>query len=259
MNLKEMLMQKGRSQQLAHFYIVESSLPETEATEQLMSFVHDFIRSYYQQIEGSKQSLVHLMDHPDVFVMGQHPDYEDKKDPDYIVAEAEQLIKFFEMKPIQSRRKFAVIPEGHKMTKTVANKWLKLLEEPNGESTIFLLNPRRQKLLDTIHSRAQHLRLAVSSSESNLDEWLEFLRQSQSLSLAAFLDKNLKQERDVFYWTQELIRWEATQQEKIEAKLALAEWIKKLQEMETFHQPSATKWALFYAHLQQHVLPRITR
>lgn len=257
MNIKEILMKKAAQNQLAHFYILESSLPEHEAYDQLMRFVHDLIRDYYQKIEGTRQSLANLMDHPDVFVMGNHPEYENKKDPNYIVDEAEQLIRFFEMKPIQGKRKFAVIPQGHKITSTVANKWLKLLEEPNGVATIFLLNPRRQKLLDTIHSRAQHLRLPVIISQGGLEEWQNFVRETKGHGLASFIEKNIRQERDVFFWTQELINWEATQGDQVEAKLALAEWIKKLQEMETFHQPAATKWSLFYSYLHQYVLPRL--
>ncbi len=93
MNIKEILMKKAAQNQLAHFYILESSLPEHEAYDQLMSFVHDLIRDYYQKIEGTRQSLANLMDHPDVFVMGNHPEYENKKDPNYIVDEAEQLIR----------------------------------------------------------------------------------------------------------------------------------------------------------------------
>jgi hypothetical protein len=257
MNIKDILMNKATQNQLAHFYILESSLPEHESYDQLMSFVHDLIRDYYQKIEGAKQSLTHLMDHPDVFVMGNHPEYGDKKDPNYIVEEAEQLIRFFEMKPIQGKRKFAVIPEGHKITSTVANKWLKLLEEPNGLATIFLLNPRRQKLLDTIHSRAQHLRLPVAVSQSSQEDWLHFVKDTKGQSLATFIEKNIKQETDVFFWTQELINWEALQGDHLEAKLALGDWIKKLQEMETFHQPAATKWSLFYSYLHQYVLPRL--
>jgi DNA polymerase-3 subunit delta' len=256
MNIHEILMKKATKNELAHFYILESSAPEEESYEHLMKFTHNFIRDYYQKIEGAKQSMANLMDHPDVYVMGNHPDYADKKDPNYIVEEAEAMIRFFEFSPLQGKRKFAVIPEGHKVTERVANKWLKLLEEPNGSSTIFLLNPRRHKLLDTIHSRAQHLRLSTSIPAVSLEEWKRFLSNSKTQSLAQFIEQNSKQNHDVFFWTNEMIRWETEQFEKIDSKIALAEWLKKLKEMEIFHQPSATKWTLFYSYLQTHVLPR---
>jgi hypothetical protein len=257
MNIHDILMKKAAKNELAHFYLVENSAPEEESFESLMKFTHEFIRDYYQKIENAKQSMTNLMDHPDVYVLGNLPETEDKEDKFYSVEECEAFARFFEFKPVQGKRKFAVITEGHRINTTVANKWLKLLEEPVGNATIFLLNPRRQKLLDTIHSRAQHLRLPVSIIPSSLEDWQNFLKETKAQSLAQFIDKNIKQNHGVSFWTNEMIRWEAEQLERVESKMALADWLKKLQEMEIFHQPSATKWTLFYSYLQTHVLTRL--
>lgn len=257
MNIHDILMKKAARNELAHFYIVESSAHEEAAMEHLMKFTHEFIRDYYQQVEGAKQSLTNLMDHPDVYVLGNLPSTEEKEDGFFTVEESEAFARFFEFKPVQGKRKFAVITEGHRINNIVANKWLKLLEEPQGTSTIILLNPRRQKLLDTIHSRAQHLRLPVSITPTSLDDWKAFLVETKGMSLAQFLDENVKADLDVSYWTNELIRWESEQIDHPECKIALSDWLKKLQEMEIFHQPSATKWTLFYSYLQTHVLPRV--
>lgn len=257
MNIHDILMKRAIKDELAHFYLIEGSGPEDESLGHLMDFTHKFIKEYYQKVEGAKMSLAHLMDHPDVFVLGNLPNTEDPEDKNFTVEESEALSRFFEFKPVQGKRKFAVITEGHRINNIVANKWLKLLEEPTGNSTILLLNPRRQKLLDTIHSRAQHLRLPVSISHGTLDDWMSFLSETRNQSLAQFLDQNIKQNYDVFFWTGELIRWESEQMNGTENKIALNEWIKKLQEMEVFHQPSATKWTLFYSYLQTNVLPRV--
>lgn len=257
MNISDILMKKAAKNELAHFYIIESAGHEDESYLALMNFTGDFIRNYYQNIEGAKQAMTHLMDHPDVYVLGNLPTTEEPEDKFFSVEESEAFSRFFEFKPVQGKRKFAIITEGHRINNTVANKWLKLLEEPTGNATIFLLNPRRQKLLDTIHSRAQHLRLPVAASQGSLEEWKEFLTHSKTLSLAQFIEQNNRSGADVVFWTGELIRWEAEQLEKAESKIALSEWLKKLQEMETFHQPSATKWTLFHSFLHQHVLPRV--
>lgn len=255
MNIHEILIKKAAKNELAHFYLIEGSGPEEKSHHELMDFTHKFIRDYYQKVEGAKQSLANLMDHPDVYVLGNLPDTEDKEDKFFSVEEAQAFARFFEFKPVQGKRKFAVITEGHRINNTVANKWLKLLEEPTGVSTIILLNPRRQKLLDTIHSRAQHLRLPVSVSHKSLEEWREFLAETKNLSLAQFIERNLKSHQDVFYWTGEMIHWESEQLLRAESKSALNNWIKNLAEMETFHQPSATKWTLFYSYLHKFVLP----
>src|SRR5690606_17310543 len=177
----------------------------------------------------------------------------------FTVDESEALGRFFEFKAVQSERKFAVITEAHRINTIVANKWLKLLEEPTGTATVFLLNPRRQKLLDTIHSRAIHFRLPVRTEEPSSELWQEFLADVQKLSLSQFLETYQRGEFDLTHWTDQLIRWEALETNGAPEKAALQSWLKSFQEMETFHQPTATKWSLFYSYLHQHVLPRVSR
>lgn len=257
MNLKEILLDKGKKQELGHFYILETSASEALATERLIQFVHEYIRDYYQQVEGHKQSLTHLMDHPDVFVLGNiQSEDEDKNDKPFKVEEAETLSRFFEFKPVQGKRKFAIITEGHRISTVVANKWLKLLEEPQGNSTIFLLNPRRGQLLPTIHSRAIHLRIHAPQSSKDFSEWNDLVQEASKMTLSQFLEK-FSRNQNLSYWVNELVQWEAEKLEKPLTKQALENYLKDYQEMETFHQPTATKWTLFYSYLQTHVFPRL--
>jgi hypothetical protein len=141
----------------------------------------------------------------------------------------------------------------------VANKCLKLLEEPNGNSTIFLLNPRGQKLLDTIQSRGLTLRISFQKEKKTDSHWPTFIKNSASQNLADFIESNQKSDFDVAYWTQEWATWEAEHPEDITAKQAVIDWLKNLQELETFHQPSATKWTLFYGVLKLYVFNRLSR
>lgn len=257
MNLRELLLQKAKSGKLAHFYIIEGSGPEDLAQAELEAFTHQFIKDYYQTIEGHKQSMAHLMDHPDVFVLGNLVQSEDQNEKFFTVEESQALGRFFEFKPVQSSRKFAVITEAHRINPTVANKWLKILEEPQGSSTIFLLNPRRQKLLETIQSRALHLRLPIKVPEENHEDWDDFLSSLSQTGLAQFLDDHVKGDFSLDHWVRELIRWESLQEGHPEAKDSLQKWLREFQEMEVFHQPGATKWTLFYSYLHEHVLPRL--
>lgn len=259
MNLSEILLKKAAAEALGHFYIVETSGPENIAHDKLLSFVHSFIKDYYQKVEGHKQSLANLMDHPDVFVIGNlsSEDDDDKSDKFFKVEEAETLNRFFEYKPVQGKRKFAVITEAHRVNTIVANKWLKLLEEPQGVSTIFLLNPRKGQLLPTIHSRAIHLRLPSGPVAFEATEWNELLADMKSMSLSQFLENYSRGERDLNFWVGELIRWESEQSDQPVAKDNLKTWLKSFQEMEIFHQPTATKWTLFYSFVKENVLARI--
>lgn len=258
MNLHDILLKKASQDQLGHFYIIETSAPAQMSHEILVNFVHGFIRDYFQKVEGHKQSMINLMDHPDVFVLGNtEVDADDKKEKFFKVEEAETLNRFFEFRPVQAKRKFAVITEGHRINTIVANKWLKLLEEPQGTSTIFLLNPRGQQLLPTIHSRAIHLRLPTKSDPLEFSAWNEFLNDLKTMTLAQFLENYSRGERDLTFWVNELIRWESEQTDKPTPKAELGQWIKTFQEMEIFHQPTATKWSLFYAFVRENVLPRV--
>lgn len=255
MNLLNNLLEQAKRDRLAHFYIVEAPGPLEKSFTDLMNFVHSFIKNYYQKQEGHKQSLINLMDHPDVYVLG-NTSLEEKEGPPFTVEEAEAFARFFEFKPVQGQRKFAIITEGHRINTLVANKWLKLLEEPQGQSTIFLLNPRRQKLLETIHSRAIHLRLFPTPTSEASEEWIQFLQVTKNMGLAQFLEANVKGEKELSYWVNELIRWESEQETQLESKMALQNWLKTYQEMEIFHQSKTTQWTLFFGHLTQHVLPR---
>lgn len=253
--VEDILLAKARAGKLAHFYIVETASLEDSAS-QLMEFVHGFIRNYYQKVEDQKLELKNLMDHPDVLVLGQRD--EDKKEAAfYSVTEAEELAKFFNYRPLQGKRKFVVIPDAHRINVTVANKWLKLLEEPPQEVTIFLLNPRKMKLLDTIHSRALHLRLPSPIRTEVDPQWNEFLNKVKGLSLASFLEEYSRGEVPLSVWVSELLQWESQRDDAANSKLALERWLKLYEEMEVFHQPTATKWTLFYSHLKDHVLPRL--
>lgn len=258
MNLHELLLTKGRKQELAHFYILETSLPGELAFDKLLRFTHEFIKDYYQKVEGHKQSLQNLMDHPDVFVIGNKGDEDEEKSEKALkVEEAEALSRFFEYKAVQAIRKFAVITEGHRINQTVANKWLKLLEEPIGTSTIFLLNPRRVELLPTIHSRAIHLRIAPDKILRERAPWSEFVHQVKDMTLSEFLEQYSRGELPLSFWVNEAIHWEAQKNDHSGPKNELEALLKELQEMEAFNQPTATKWTLFYAYLKEQVLGRL--
>lgn len=257
MKLHDILLNKARKSELAHFYILETSAEQEKAFDDLIQFVTTFIRDYYQKVEGQKASIANLMDHPDVFVMGNVKLDDEAEDKFFKVEEAQELARFFEFKAVQSKQKFAVITEGHRINTIVANKWLKLLEEPQGQATIFLLNPRGGQLLPTIHSRAIHLRLPTTVAAQDFSEWNEFITATKEQGLADFLETHQRQS-DLGFWVNELVRWEAEQTDQIAAKYSLEGWLKAWQEMETFHQPGATKWTLFYHHLRDHVLPRIS-
>ncbi len=253
MTIESILLKKGKSGELAHFYLLETSLSEEQSGEVLYDFCHQFIRKYFHEVENQTHPVNSLMDHPDVLVI---TGVEEKKD--YTVEDAVLMEKFFSWKAVQSKRKFVVIPEAHRLTEILANKWLKLLEEPPVTATIFLLNPRRIKLLPTIQSRSLSIRLPQKREKHSDTEWTDFLGAMKEMGLSKFLETFTKGERSLGFWMDELLHWESEQLTRIENKTSLERVLKLIEEMNTFNQPAATKWTFFYHHLKDHVLPRLS-
>ncbi len=61
--------------------------------------------------------------------------------------------------PIDSNHKIYIIDEGEKLTLEASNTLLKIFEEPPSYAIFFLLTSNKEKVLDTISSRATHIYL----------------------------------------------------------------------------------------------------
>lgn len=75
----------------------------------------------------------------------------------------------------QGGRKVTVVYEADRMNKAAANAFLKTLEEPPGDTTIFLLSTRPYDLLPTIRSRCMNLRLPAGQDSLSDEEWRTLL------------------------------------------------------------------------------------
>lgn len=256
MKLLETLLSSGRQDKLAHFYILESGKSRAEdAFKDLHFFAEKFITRYYQEIEKTPMPSS-LIDHPDVLWIGSTAYGEDTRQS-YQVDEAQDLARFLEFKPIQAKRKFVIITEADKVGVTVANKWLKILEEPSQSVTIFMLNSKRIKLLQTLLSRAQSLILPGewSLEMTKLTELMIDWKKS-NLALSQFIDKYKESPKDLNDLIQAVIDWETTQHDEFSDKKALAEFLVMWKESEVFRQSAATRSTLLYAFLKSHILPR---
>ena len=83
----------------------------------------------------------------------------DEEKKSYTVDDITPLFKFINNNASKLPLKFIIINDAHKITPIVANKLLKVLEEPPIELAVFLLNPQNKQLLSTLQSRAIEIRL----------------------------------------------------------------------------------------------------
>ncbi|HPY40726.1 MAG TPA: DNA polymerase III subunit delta', partial [Thiolinea sp.] len=111
-----------------------------------------------------------------VFAAQAHPDFmllavaEDKQA--ITVDQVRSLDRFLELSHSYSPNRVVVILEAEAMNNNAANSLLKSLEEPTNNSYILLFTKQVAKLLPTIRSRCQQLRMPLPSQILAL-EWLK--------------------------------------------------------------------------------------
>lgn len=85
-----------------------------------------------------------------------------------------RLLRDLSQSSNQGGRKVALIFEADRMNKATANAFLKTLEEPPRETTLFLLTTRPYALLDTIRSRCFNFRLPALRQTLEADTWSDW-------------------------------------------------------------------------------------
>lgn len=85
-----------------------------------------------------------------------------------------ELIQQIQHTPSQANRKVAAIYEADRMNLTAANAFLKTLEEPPQNTTIFLLTSKPYALLETIRSRCLNFGLPQKLDKVIDEQWEEW-------------------------------------------------------------------------------------
>jgi len=165
-NLKDILLNKWASDQLAHFYILQAPTscksPDT--------FLETWVRDYVSTIVSREKNI--SLDHSKELLNSGHADVlfikkenKDDKQKDYSIADGDfnEFFRFLGHRNFELKRRFIIVSDAHLVNKTMANKLLKTLEEPPEGTTIFFLRPIKKALLSTISSRA--ITLSIKSNE----------------------------------------------------------------------------------------------
>jgi DNA polymerase III delta prime subunit len=109
--------------------------------------------------------MVSKRSHPDLIVIDQNDSIK--------IKEIRDLKTKLYLKPFRSRHKVAIINNAHLMTEEGANAFLKILEEPPGDSVIILNMVDKTSLPDTIISRCQILNFGVREKDPEIDNDLK--------------------------------------------------------------------------------------
>jgi DNA polymerase III delta prime subunit len=183
--VQKILYKKFKEDKLAHFYLVEPSRVDSES--KLLSWCSELI------LEMNDLYGKDIANQADVLIL--KPEKDSKQ---YSLDQINEIFNFTMYKPLSLSKKYLIIPEAHKLTQIHSNKLLKTFEEPPIELNIFLLNPQKSNILNTILSRSIKLRVGLPSSETKNN--IEFIKEN-STDLQAFTTDlgNLKLSAEVLY------------------------------------------------------------
>lgn len=92
--------------------------------------------------------------------------------PAIYVAESNEIIRKASLSPLSSDKKIFLMWLPEKLTEEAANKLLKMIEEPFGDTVFILVSDEPQLILPTIFSRVQRINLSPLSRE-RIKIWLE--------------------------------------------------------------------------------------
>jgi DNA polymerase-3 subunit delta' len=98
---------------------------------------------------------------------GTHPDFTELvlEKAEIPVSQMREFCREAGIKPVHSKRRVCIIPEADKMNDASANCFLKTLEEPPGATVILLRGESTDRMLKTIVSRCQAIRLGPLKNE----------------------------------------------------------------------------------------------
>lgn len=106
--------------------------------------------------------------HPDTFVfskiLAEKRAQADKKTGE-IKKAVDEIIRFLEMTPIQSKYKVAIIDDADTLSISAQNALLKTLEEPRADTIMILVTEDEGRLLPTIVSRSRVVRFSPLTNE----------------------------------------------------------------------------------------------
>lgn len=140
-----MLTNAYQSNKLSHAYLFEGD--DAQTMQQVAIAFSKLILCDEQQ---QCQLKVENFNHPDFMYIASEETTIKKE-------QIEQLVRHMNQLPIESTHKVYIIESFEKLTIQGENSILKFLEEPPENTIAILLSTKPEQILDTIHSRCQHV------------------------------------------------------------------------------------------------------
>lgn len=244
--LLEKLLRSGSKERLAHFYIFQGRGLDTEAQKE---WAKTFVRLYWSEIEKRKALPNDILNDSDLLWVKPWDEEEQEMRDEYVVADLKALTTFLGYRSLGGQRRFVVLEEMHRLSATVANRMLKILEEPHGDVTYLALNPMGVKLLPTIESRALSHALAWPTKILSTPLVTELQAKMQGdYPLTRFLE-DAKKSWALEDLMKQLLAYEQQNDGPIALKQELLTLVKGRQKAQVFNQGAGPQLQGLYVYL----------
>lgn len=161
MDEQERLTKAYYSNKLSHVYLFEG-----DDGQKMQQVAIDFAKLILCNENNQCQLKVESLNHPD-FMYVSSEETTIKKD------RVEQLVHHMNQLPIEGDYKVYIIESFEKLTVQGENSILKFLEEPPENTIAILLSTKPEQILDTIHSRCQHVYFKPINKSHFIDRLVE--------------------------------------------------------------------------------------
>ncbi|HCZ8316869.1 TPA: DNA polymerase III subunit delta' [Staphylococcus aureus] len=201
MDEQQQLTNAYHSNKLSHAYLFEGDDAQT-----MKQVAINFAKLILCQTDSQCETKVSTYNHPDVMYISTTENAIKKE-------QVEQLVRHMNQLPIESTNKVYIIEDFEKLTVQGENSILKFLEEPPDNTIAILLSTKPEQILDTIHSRCQHVYFKPIDKEKFINRLVE---QDMSKPVAEMISTYttqidnamaLNEEFDLLALRKSVIRW----------------------------------------------------
>ncbi|EOD4699129.1 DNA polymerase III subunit delta' C-terminal domain-containing protein [Staphylococcus aureus] len=201
MDEQQQLTNAYHSNKLSHAYLFEGDDAQT-----MKQVAINFAKLILCQTDSQCETKVSTYNHPDFMYISTTENAIKKE-------QVEQLVRHMNQLPIESTNKVYIIEDFEKLTVQGENSILKFLEEPPDNTIAILLSTKPEQILDTIHSRCQHVYFKPIDKEKFINRLVE---QNMSKPVAEMISTYttqidnamaLNEEFDLLALRKSVIRW----------------------------------------------------
>lgn len=201
MDEQQQLTNAYHSNKLSHAYLFEGDDAQT-----MKQVAINFAKLILCQTDSQCETKVSTYNYPDFMYISTTENAIKKE-------QVEQLVRHMNQLPIESTNKVYIIEDFEKLTVQGENSILKFLEEPPDNTIAILLSTKPEQILDTIHSRCQHVYFKPIDKEKFINRLVE---QNMSKPVAEMISTYttqidnamaLNEEFDLLALRKSVIRW----------------------------------------------------